>query len=96
MSRVLSALLGFDTASFARSVNDQGEVVGDSESADQKRAFVYRNGQMLELDKVATNLADSGFTSLDVAYGINNRGLNGPHGCGVFNLSTDVLTQAKL
>jgi probable HAF family extracellular repeat protein len=73
-TRDLGTLPGFDTASFARSVNDQGEVVGDSESADQKRAFVYRNGQMLELDKLATNLADSGFTSLDVAYGINHRG----------------------
>ena len=73
-TRDLGTLPGFDTASFARSINDQGEVVGDSESADQKRAFVYSNGKMLEVDKAATNLADSGFTSLDVAYGINNRG----------------------
>jgi probable HAF family extracellular repeat protein len=73
-TRDLGVLPGFDTASFARSVNDQGEVVGDSESADQKRAFVYNNGQMLELDKLATNLAGSGFASLDVAYGVNNRG----------------------
>jgi probable HAF family extracellular repeat protein len=51
-SRDLGTLPGFDTASFARSINDQGEVVGDSESADQKRAFVYSNGQMLELDSV--------------------------------------------
>ena len=70
----LGTLAGFDTASFARSINDQGEVVGDSESADQKRAFVYSNGQMSELDKLASNLANSGFASLDVAYGINNRG----------------------
>ena len=81
-TRDLGTLPGFDTASFARSVNDQGEVVGDSESAEQKRAFVYRNGQMLELDKVATNLADSGFTSLDVAYGINNRGWIAGYGTG--------------
>jgi probable HAF family extracellular repeat protein len=73
-TRDLGTLPGFDTASFGRSINDQGEVVGDSESADQKRAFVYSDGQMLELDKVATNLADTGFSSLDVAYGINNRG----------------------
>jgi len=73
-TRDLGTLAGYDTASFARSINDQGEVVGDSESADQKRAFVYSNGQMLELDKEAMNLADSGFASLDVAYGINNRG----------------------
>jgi probable HAF family extracellular repeat protein len=73
-TRDLGTLPGFDTASFARSVNDQGAVVGDSESADQKRAFVYSNGQMSELDKLATNLGDSGFSSLDVAYGINNRG----------------------
>jgi probable HAF family extracellular repeat protein len=81
-TRDLGTLPGFDAASFARSVNDQGEVVGDSQSADQKRAFVYRNGQMLELDKVATNLADSGFTSLDVAYGINNRGWIAGYGTG--------------
>src|SRR6201987_5931328 len=73
-TRDLGTLAGFDTASFARSINDQGEVVGDSESADQKRAFVYSNGQMSELDKLASNLANSGFASLDVAYGINNRG----------------------
>jgi probable HAF family extracellular repeat protein len=73
-TRDLGTLAGLDTASFARSINDEGEVVGDSESADQKRAFVYRNGQMSELDKLATNLAGSGFASLDVAYGINNRG----------------------
>jgi probable HAF family extracellular repeat protein len=73
-TRDLGTLPGFDTASFARAINDQGEVVGDSESADQKRAFVYSNGQMLELDKLAINLGDSGFASLDVAYGLNNRG----------------------
>ncbi|MBV8278767.1 MAG: hypothetical protein JO170_26380 [Verrucomicrobia bacterium] len=73
-TRDLGTLAGFDTASFARSINDQGELVGDSESADRKRAFVYSNGQMLELDKLTSNLADSGFASLDVAYGINNRG----------------------
>ena len=73
-TRDLGALIGFDKASYGRSINDQGEVVGESDSADQKRAFVFSNGQMLELDKLATNLADAGFTSLDVAYGINNRG----------------------
>jgi probable HAF family extracellular repeat protein len=73
-TRDLGTLAGFDSASYARSINNQGLVVGESDSADQKRAFVYSNGQMLELDKVATNLADAGFTSLDVAYGINSRG----------------------
>ncbi len=73
-TRDLGTLSGFDTASYGRSINNQGEVVGESDSADQKRAFVYSNGQMLELDKLATNLADAGFTSLDVAYGINSRG----------------------
>jgi probable HAF family extracellular repeat protein len=73
-TRDLGTLPGFDTASFARSINDQGEVVGDSENSDQKRAFIYTDGRLLELNKVATDLADSGFASLDVAYGINNRG----------------------
>ncbi len=74
-TRDLGVLTGFDTASYARSINSQGEIVGDSESADQKRAFIYSNGQMLELDKLVTNLGEAGFASLDVAYGINNRGL---------------------
>ena len=81
-TRDLGALPGFDTASYARSINDQGEVVGESDSADQKRAFVFSNGQMLELDKLATNLAGAGFTSLDVAYGINNRGWIVGYGTG--------------
>jgi probable HAF family extracellular repeat protein len=74
-TRDLGVLEGFETASYARSINSEGEIVGDSESADQKRAFVYSNGQMLELDKLATNLSDAGFASLDLAYGINNHGL---------------------
>src|SRR5258708_36326844 len=81
-TRDLGALTGFETASYGRSINDQGEVVGESDSADQKRAFFFSDGQMLELDKLATNLAGAGFTSLDVAYGINNRGWIVGYGTG--------------
>src|SRR5258707_1307612 len=90
-TRDLGVLTGFDTASYARSINSQGEIVGDSESADQKRAFIYSNGQMLELDKLVTNLGEAGFASLDVAYGINNRGLIVGYGT-----ATDVRTIAFL
>ncbi|MBV9274700.1 MAG: DUF3466 family protein, partial [Verrucomicrobia bacterium] len=72
--RDLGTLPGFESASYARSINNQGVVVGDSESNDQKRAFIYSNGQMAELDKLVANLGQSGFASLDVAYAINNHG----------------------
>jgi probable HAF family extracellular repeat protein len=71
----LGTLPGFDTASYARGINDAGDIVGESDSADQKRAFLYTKGQLVELDKVAENLSDAGFSSLDVAYGINDQGL---------------------
>jgi probable HAF family extracellular repeat protein len=72
--RDLGTLPGYDTASYARGINTEGQVVGDSEKKDQKRAFIYRNGQMLELDKLAVNLSEAGFASLDAAYAINNHG----------------------
>src|SRR5260221_4542578 len=71
----LGTLPGYDNASFARGINNSGEIVGESDSNDQKRAFLYTKGQLVELDKVAENLSDAGFNSLDVAYGINDRGV---------------------
>ncbi|MEA2544121.1 MAG: hypothetical protein QOH35_5487 [Acidobacteriaceae bacterium] len=70
----LGTLPGFDQTSFARGINSAGVVVGESDSADQKRAFIYTKGQLLELDKLAKNLSDAGYASLDVAYGINDKG----------------------
>jgi probable HAF family extracellular repeat protein len=70
----LGTLPDFNTASFARGINNSGDVVGESDSADQKRAFLYTKGHMLELDRLAENLKESGFVSLDVAYGINDKG----------------------
>ena len=70
----LGTLPGFDNASYARGINSSGDIVGESDSADQKRAFLYTKGQLIELDKVADNLSESGFNSLDVAYGINDHG----------------------
>jgi probable HAF family extracellular repeat protein len=70
----LGTLPGYEKASFARGINDSDDVVGDSESVDQKRAFLYSKGQLLQLDQVAENLDEIGFVSLDVAYGINNEG----------------------
>jgi probable HAF family extracellular repeat protein len=70
----LGTLPGYENASYARGINNSGEIVGESDSADQKRAFVYTNGQLLQLDTLAQNLNEAGFTSLDVAYGINDKG----------------------
>jgi probable HAF family extracellular repeat protein len=70
----LGTLPGFDNASYSRGINISGDIVGESDSADQKRAFLYARGQLAELDKLAENLPEVGFTSLDVAYGINDKG----------------------
>ena len=70
----LGTLPGFDNASYARGINNSGDIVGESDSADQKRAFLYTKGQLVELDKLAENLSEAGFNSLDVAYGINDKG----------------------
>jgi probable HAF family extracellular repeat protein len=70
----LGMLPGFDTASYARGINSASDVVGESDSADQKRAFLFTKGQLVELDKLAENLTQAGFNSLDVAYGINDKG----------------------
>jgi probable HAF family extracellular repeat protein len=70
----LGTLPGFDNASYARGINNSGDIVGESDSADQKRAFLFTKGQLLELDKLAENLSEAGFNSLDVAFGINDKG----------------------
>ena len=69
----LGVLSGFDKASFARAVNKSNHVVGDSDSNDQKRAFLYANNHLYQLDQLAINLGEAGFTSLDIAYGINDK-----------------------
>jgi probable HAF family extracellular repeat protein len=70
----LGTLPGFEKASFARGINSSGEIVGESDGADQKRAFLYTKGQLVELDELAVNLSEAGFNSLDVAYAINDKG----------------------
>jgi probable HAF family extracellular repeat protein len=70
----LGTLPGFDNASYARGINNSGDIVGESDSADQKRAFLYTKGRLVELDKLVGNLSEAGFNSLDVAYGINDKG----------------------
>jgi probable HAF family extracellular repeat protein len=70
----LGTLPGFDNASYARGINNNGDIVGESDSADQKRAFLFTKGQLLQLDKIAEHLSEAGFNSLDVAYGINDNG----------------------
>ena len=62
-----------ETASYARGINNSGNIVGESDSADQKRAFLYTKNQLVELDR-GGNSSEAGFKSLDVAYGINDKG----------------------
>ena len=83
----LGTLPGLDNASYARAINNSGDIVGESDSADQKRAFLSTKGQLVELDKVAENLSDAGFSSLDVAYGINDQGLIVGYGTTSDNLT---------
>ncbi len=83
----LGTLPGYDNSSFARGINSSGEIVGESDSNDQKRALLYTKGQIVELDKVAANLSDAGFISLDVAYGINDEGVIVGYGTTSDNLT---------
>jgi probable HAF family extracellular repeat protein len=57
----LGALPGYENGSYARGINNSDEVVGESSSAEEKRAFVYRKGQLVQLDTVAQNLQRGGF-----------------------------------
>jgi probable HAF family extracellular repeat protein len=83
----LGTLPGFDNASYARGINNAGDIVGDSDSADQKRAFLYTKGQLVELDKLAEHLSEAGFTSLDVAYAISDQGWIVGYGTTTDNLT---------
>jgi probable HAF family extracellular repeat protein len=83
----LGTLPGYDSASYARGINSSGDIVGESDSADQKRAFLATKGQLVELDKLAGNLSEAGFSSLDVAYGINEKGWIVGYGTTTDNLT---------
>ncbi|HEX3443353.1 MAG TPA: DUF6600 domain-containing protein, partial [Chthoniobacterales bacterium] len=83
----LGILPGYEKASYARGINNSGEIVGESDSADQKRAFVYRKGHLVQLDTLAQNLNEAGFASLDVGYGINDKGWIVGYGTTVDNLT---------
>src|SRR3984893_2223794 len=83
----LGTLPGFETASYARGINSSGDIVGESDSGDQKRAFLYTKGHLIELDKLAEKLSEAGFSSLDVAYGINDQGWIAGYGTTSDNLT---------
>ncbi|MBV9645098.1 MAG: hypothetical protein JO334_16170, partial [Verrucomicrobia bacterium] len=83
----LGTLPGFENASYARGINTAGDIVGESDSADQKRAFLYTQGQLVELDKFAENLSQAKFNSLDVAYAINDNGWIVGYGTTTDNLT---------
>ena len=70
----LGTLPSFNKASFARAINNHGQIVGDSDSENQKRAFVYTDGEMINLTRAAINMREAGFSALDVADGINHKG----------------------
>ena len=48
---------GFETASYARGINNSGDIVGESDSADRKRAFLFTKGPGIG-DRIGT---DTGF-----------------------------------
>ena len=83
----LGTLPGYENASYARGINNSGEIVGESDSADQKRAFIYSKGHLVQLDALAQNLNEAGFASLDVAYDINDKGWIVGYGTTVDNLT---------
>jgi probable HAF family extracellular repeat protein len=70
----VGTLKEFPKASYARAINDAGQIVGESDGNNQKRAFVYSDGQMTDLTRAAVNLRQAGFAALDSADGINNQG----------------------
>jgi probable HAF family extracellular repeat protein len=70
----LGTLPDFANASFARGVNNAGQIVGESDSESQKRAFVYSDGRMTDLTLAAVNMRQAGFSALDVANSVNNQG----------------------
>jgi len=70
----LGTLSGFTKTSDARAINNRGQIVGESDSDTQKRAFVYTDGRMFDLSQAAINMREAGFSALDVADGINNHG----------------------
>lgn len=58
--------------SAAYGVNDRGQVVGVARNQfDQDKAFLYTNGQMLDLN---TLIGPSGEWTMEIPYAINNRG----------------------
>jgi len=70
----LGTLTG-DSSSSANSINDLGQIVGVSQSDTSKRAFLYENGQMYDLNSridPASSLA--GVVSLQEAVGISANG----------------------
>ena len=65
-------VLSGDKSSHATAINDQGLVVGDSDSADQSvRAFLFKNGVMIDLNTQIPS--DSGWV-LYYARSINSKG----------------------
>ena len=62
----LGALSGFAKTSAARAINDRGQIVGESDSDTQKRAFVDTNGPMFDLTQAAINMRQAGFSALDM------------------------------
>lgn len=63
---------GENSAAF--DVNNNGQVVGNFETLGIRRAFLYNNGLMEDLNLLATNLNAAGFDYLEYAYSINDSG----------------------
>jgi probable HAF family extracellular repeat protein len=68
----LGALTGYSD-SVATAINGAGEIVGTAGTGNSTAAFLYLNGQMIDLTSLLP--ANSGFTQLLTATGINDQGV---------------------
>ncbi|MBV9674632.1 MAG: hypothetical protein JO076_17655, partial [Verrucomicrobia bacterium] len=91
----LGTLPDYTNASYARGINKAGDIVGESDSANQKRAFLYTKGHLVQLDKLTENLSETGLQSLDVAYSINDKGWIVGYGTTSDNLSAAFLAMPE-
>lgn len=76
--RDLGAFGGAQSASLARAINHRGQIVGVADTASDSRAFLYENGNMLDLNGLVDTRA--GWLLTD-ASGINGLGQIAATGC---------------
>jgi probable HAF family extracellular repeat protein len=67
--------LSGDTSSSASSINDNGQIVGQSQGNSTSRAFLYENGQMYDLNSLIDPASPlKGVVSLEDAVSVSSNG----------------------